>query len=138
MNNAGIHELFTEMEAAWAESDAERFARVFASDADFISVRCDRIDGRAAIAAAHARLFATVYAGTRLTVTVRRVRHRAPRLAIAHLDSALLHLDGSPAPGLGGNPGNTMHAQAVLEHNSIRWHITSFMNMVPLPRIADR
>ncbi|MQY03210.1 SgcJ/EcaC family oxidoreductase [Actinomadura macrotermitis] len=137
MNDAGLGEVFSAMQKAWAQADADRFARAFAPDADFTSVRGDRLAGRAAIAAAHDRLFATVYIGTRLVMTVRRVRHCAPRLAVSQVDSTLLTLDGSPALGLGGNPGNTMHAQAVLEHGRAGWLIVSFMNMVPLPRIED-
>ncbi|GAA2639183.1 SgcJ/EcaC family oxidoreductase [Actinomadura fulvescens] len=132
MSDAGIAELFATMEAAWAQADAGRFARAFAPVAEFTSVRGDRLNDRAAIAAAHDRLFATIYSGTRLVLTVQKIRHCSSRLAIVHLDSQLLHLDGSPARGLGGNPGNTMHAQAVVEHGRAGWQIISFMNMVPL------
>jgi uncharacterized protein (TIGR02246 family) len=132
-----IRAIFADMVHAWSRADAEAFTRAFAEDADFTSVRSDHIKGSLEIAAAHSRLFKTVYAGTQLTATVQRVGRPRPDIAIAHADISLLNADGSPARGVGGNPGNTMHAKAVLQIQNGDWKIISFMNMVPMLPLPD-
>jgi uncharacterized protein (TIGR02246 family) len=132
MSDEDIRALFAEMTTAWLQKDAVMFAQAYAADADFTSVRGNRLSGNEAIASAHDRLFSAQYAGTRLTATVQRIRCLRPDLAIAHVDYHLFHQNGEPAKGIGGNPGNTMHAQAVLERFPTGWKIVSFLNMVPL------
>ncbi|MFD9545391.1 SgcJ/EcaC family oxidoreductase [Streptomyces sp. NPDC060022] len=127
-----IRSIFADMVHAWSRADAEAFARGFAEDADFTSVRSNHFKGSHEIAAAHSRLFTSVYAGTRLTATVQQVSNPRPDIAIAQVKFGVVDVDGRPARGLGGNPGNTMHAQAVLESRHGHWQIISFMNMVPL------
>ncbi|MFE7842845.1 SgcJ/EcaC family oxidoreductase [Streptomyces sp. NPDC057474] len=125
MSDDEIRTVFATMAAAWARSDAKEFAEVFTEDADFTSVRGDHVDGSAQIALAHARLFTTQYAGTRLEPTVHRISRPRPDIAIAHVDNRLLRADGTAL--------RRMHAQAVLEYQSDGWKILSFINMVPLP-----
>ncbi|MGW7195629.1 SgcJ/EcaC family oxidoreductase [Streptomyces chryseus] len=124
MSDEAIRTVFAAMAAAWARSDANTFAHAFTEDADFTSVRGDHVNGSAQIALAHARLFTTQYAGTRLEPTVQRITRPRRDLAIAHVDNRLLRPDGA---------STHMHAQAVLEHRSAGWKILSFINMVPLP-----
>ncbi|WP_329167118.1 SgcJ/EcaC family oxidoreductase (plasmid) [Streptomyces sp. NBC_01717] len=131
-SDQAIPSIFADMVHAWSRADPEAFTRAFAPDADFTSVRSNHFRGSQEIAAAHSQLFKTVYAGTRLTATVQRVSNPRPDIAIAHVEFGLAHVDGRPARGLGGNPGHTMHAQAVLERRHGDWQIISFMNMVPL------
>jgi uncharacterized protein (TIGR02246 family) len=52
------------LEAAWNSADGEAFGAVYAEDASFVTVRGDHLTGRAAIAAGHAGIFATIYAGS--------------------------------------------------------------------------
>ncbi|WP_274563595.1 SgcJ/EcaC family oxidoreductase [Streptomyces spiramyceticus] len=120
-----IRSVFAAMAAAWARSDAKEFAQAFTEDADFTSVRCDHVRGSAKIALAHAQLFTTQYAGTRLEPTVQRISRLRPDIAIAHVENRLLRADGTAL--------HHMHAQAVLEHRPGGWKILSFINMVPLP-----
>lgn len=127
-----IRSIFADMVHAWSRADAQAFARGFAEDADFTSVRSNHFKGSQEIAAAHSRLFTSVYAGTRLTAAVRDVAHPRPDIAIAQVEFGVVDEDGRPIRGLGGNSGNAMHAQAVLESRHGRWQIISFMNMVPL------
>ncbi|MFJ8208695.1 SgcJ/EcaC family oxidoreductase [Streptomyces sp. NPDC096033] len=126
MSREEIQPVFDAMAAAWARADAQAFARVFSEDADFTSVRGDHVCGSAAIASAHAGLFATTYAGTTLLPTVQRVDRLRPDIAVAHVTNELRLGDGSVA--------HRMQAQAVLEHGpGDGWLIRSFINMVPLP-----
>ncbi|UGY93937.1 SgcJ/EcaC family oxidoreductase [Streptomyces gobiensis] len=124
MSDEEIRTVFAAMAAAWARSDAKEFAQAFTEDADFTSVRGDHVYGSAQIALAHARLFTTQYADTRLEPTVRRISRPRPDIVIAHVDNRLLRADGT---------ATHMHAQAVLENRPEGWKILSFLNMVPLP-----
>ncbi|MGW1374163.1 SgcJ/EcaC family oxidoreductase [Streptomyces sp. NPDC002446] len=119
-----VRSAFAALERAWAQSDADAFARVFSADADFTSVRADHYCGSAQIAAAHRRLFATVYAGTRLTVTVLRVTRLRPDIAVARLENKV-HAQESDA-------ALVLHAQAVLERRPENWNIVAFINMLPI------
>ncbi|WP_327417479.1 SgcJ/EcaC family oxidoreductase [Streptomyces sp. NBC_01233] len=135
-DDKAIRDIFADMMIAWSKGDGKDFTRAFAADADFTSVRCDHIDGSREIAAAHTRLFQSIYSGTRLTATVERVTYPRPDIAIVHVDTQLARTDGTPAEGVGGNPGNSMHAQSVLERRGGSWEIISFMNMVPMRPLA--
>ncbi|AJT63129.1 SgcJ/EcaC family oxidoreductase [Streptomyces chattanoogensis] len=121
---AEMRSAFVALETAWARSDADAFGRVFSVDADFTSVRADHYRGSAQIAAAHRRLFATVYAGTRLTATVLRVTHLRPDLAVARVENKV-HARESGATLV-------LHAQAVLERRPENWLIVAFINMLPV------
>ncbi|MDE9367879.1 SgcJ/EcaC family oxidoreductase [Luteipulveratus sp. YIM 133132] len=52
------------LESAWNEADGEAFGSCYAQDATFVTIRGERIVGRAAIAAGHAGIFSTIYAGS--------------------------------------------------------------------------
>jgi uncharacterized protein (TIGR02246 family) len=84
---------------AWNAHDAAGFAASFAEDADFTNVFGMRAGGRAAIAAFHAPVFATMFKDSRLVATeiwVRELRHD-----IAAVD---LHWDMTGARGPDGIP----------------------------------
>jgi uncharacterized protein (TIGR02246 family) len=88
----------SELEASWNRADAAAFAARFAEDADFVNVRGDYGSGRDAIAAAHAQIWATIYAGSTIRYAVSRCREMAPGVLVAHLD-ALLHVPAGPLAG---------------------------------------
>ncbi|GAU70892.1 hypothetical protein SSP35_23_00820 [Streptomyces sp. NBRC 110611] len=124
VNDIEVRAVFDAMEAAWAGSDAEAFGRVFSHDAEFTSVRADHYHGSEQIASAHGRLFATVYAGTRLQVTVRCVTRLRPDIAVAHVENRVR----IPRPGT----DLVLYGQAVLERRREKFLIVAFMNMSPL------
>ena len=57
-------EIVARLEAAWDAGDGAAFAAPFAPDAHFVTVQGMRVQGRAAIAAGHADIFASIYAGS--------------------------------------------------------------------------
>ena len=52
------------LETAWNSADGAAFGAVYAEDAEFVTVRGVHLTGASAIAAGHARIFATIYAGS--------------------------------------------------------------------------
>ena len=63
-DRSAIEAIVESLEAAWNAGDAEAFAAPFTVDADFVNVRAEHHRGRAAVAAGHAAILRTVYAGS--------------------------------------------------------------------------
>src|SRR3954451_22473699 len=61
---AVAREVLGRLEAAWNSADGEAFGAEYAEDAAFVTVRGVHLTGAAAIAAGHANIFATIYAGS--------------------------------------------------------------------------
>lgn len=82
---AGVQELLDGMTRAWARGDGAGYAAAFSPDARYVTMSGLRIVGRPAIAAAHQRLFDSVFRGSRLDVDdpveVQRV---APDVVVLH------------------------------------------------------
>lgn len=86
---------------AWNRHDAEAFARCFAADADFTNVFGMHAQGRAAIAAFHAPIFATMFRDSRLAATETRVRVLRPDIAAVDMRWEMTGArgpDGAPWP----------------------------------------
>jgi len=122
-DTAPIRALWARMAEGWAAASGERFADVFAPDAEFVSVRGESQQGRALIAQSHATLFRTRYQETTLSVDIRRIRRISADAAVVHVASTV-----RPA---GGGAGMDTHAQAVVERIGEQWLITAFHNMIP-------
>jgi uncharacterized protein (TIGR02246 family) len=52
------------LETAWNSADGAAFGAVYAEDASFVTVRGEHLTGADAIAAGHAGIFASIYAGS--------------------------------------------------------------------------
>jgi uncharacterized protein (TIGR02246 family) len=66
--------IFQQLEDAWNAADGAAFGARFTDDADFVNVRGEHFQGRAAIAAGHAGIFRSIYAGSRNQYTVEGLR----------------------------------------------------------------
>ena len=112
----------SELEATWNRADASAFAALFADGADFVNVRGEYGSGREAIGAAHAHIWATIYAGSTIRYAVTRCRELVPGVLLVHLD-ALLHVPAGPLAGdIGAIPS------LVLVRSGDRWLIPAFHN----------
>jgi uncharacterized protein (TIGR02246 family) len=87
--SAAVERIVRQLEAAWNEMDGVAFAAPFADDADFVNVRGEHFRGRPAIAAGHAGIFRSVYAGSVNQYTVDAVRLLRPQVALAHVHARL-------------------------------------------------
>lgn len=52
------------LESAWNRGDGEAFGAAYTENAAFVTIRGEYLRGRAQIAAGHAGIFATIYAGS--------------------------------------------------------------------------
>lgn len=83
-----LRELFAHMCRAWTDGDAHAYAACFTDDCAYVSYDGALTTGRAAVAAAHDRLFRGVLFGSALVGEVESVHPLGP-------DTALLHGTGS-------------------------------------------
>ena len=63
-DRAALETTVRQLEIAWNAMDGAAFGASFAADADFVNIRGEHFRGRAAIAAGHAAIFKTIYAGS--------------------------------------------------------------------------
>jgi uncharacterized protein (TIGR02246 family) len=89
-DEAAIRGLIERAARAWADGDGEAYAAVFAPDADYVTFGGMHLEGREPIARVHQQLFDGPLAGSRLALTVKKVRFLGPDAAIAHVDGGIV------------------------------------------------
>jgi uncharacterized protein (TIGR02246 family) len=100
-DRAALERIVGHLEAAWNAMDGSALAAPFAHDADFVNIRGEHFRGRPAIAAGHAAIFQTIYAGSTNHYTVEGARLLRPEVALVHVHS-LLHAPQGPLAGRHG------------------------------------
>jgi uncharacterized protein (TIGR02246 family) len=127
VDRQGIETLVASLEGAWNAADADAFAAPFAPDADFVNIRADHHRGRPAIAAGHAAILQTIYAGSTNRYTVETVRLLTADVALAHVQ-AVLEVPSGPLAG-------RIRAlfSMVLVRAAAGWQIASFHNTMQPP-----
>ena len=97
-DRAALENIVGQLEAAWNSMDGSAFSAPFAVDADFVNIRGEHLRGRDAIAAGHAAIFRTLYAGSANRYTVENARLVRPGVALVHV-RALLDAPQGPLVG---------------------------------------
>jgi uncharacterized protein (TIGR02246 family) len=121
-DRAAIEGLVSQLEAAWKAMDGDAFAAPFADDADFVNIRGEHFRGRPAIAAGHAAIFRTIYAGSTTQLTVEAARLLRPEVAVVNVRSLL----DAPQGPLAGRHGARF--SLVLTREPGGWQIAAFHN----------
>ena len=88
-DRAAIENIVRQLEAAWNAMDGPAFAVPFAADADFVHVRGEHLRGQEPIAAGHAAIFRTIYAGSTNHLTLEAARLLRPDVALVHVRAGL-------------------------------------------------
>ena len=121
-DRAALESIVGQLEAAWNAMDGAAFAAPFASDADFVNIRGEHFRGRPAIAAGHAGIFQTIYAGSTNRYTVEGARLLRPEVALVHVH-ALLDVPQGPLAGR-----HAARFSLVLTKEGGGWEITALHN----------
>jgi len=121
-DRAALEHIVGQLEAAWNAMDGSAFAAPFADDADFVTIRGEHFRGRPAIAAGHAAIFRTIYAGSTVHFTVEVARLLRPEVALVHVHSLL----DAPQGPLAGRHGARF--SLALTKEAGRWEIAAFHN----------
>ena len=127
-----IESLVGRLEAAWKAMDGSAFAAPFAVDADFVNIRGERFRGRPAIAAGHAAIFRTIYAGSTTQLTVEAARLVRPEVALVHVHSVM----DAPQGPLAGRHGARF--SMVLTKEAGGWEIAAFHNTLEAAQGSSR
>jgi uncharacterized protein (TIGR02246 family) len=129
-DQAGLERIVNQLEAAWNAMDGGAFAGPFASDADFVTIRGEHFRGRSAIAAGHAVIFRTIYAGSTVRFTVETARLLRPEVALVHVRSVL----NAPSGPLAGE--HSACFSMVLTKDRGGWEIAAFHNTLEAQQAA--
>jgi uncharacterized protein (TIGR02246 family) len=121
-DRAAVEKIVRQLEAAWNAMDGSAFAAPFAAVADFVNIRGEHFCGQAAIAAGHAALFQSVYAGSTNHYTVEAARLLRPEVALVRVHSLL----DAPHGPLSGR--HRARFSLVLTKESGGWEIAAFHN----------
>lgn len=126
-DRAAMEALLARMERGWNAMDGAAYAAPFAEDADFVTVRGEHSRGRQAIAAGHAGIFATTYAGSRNRFQLESARLLRTGVALAHARSEL----EAPQGPLAGR--HTARCTLVLVQTGTGWEIAALHNTLVAP-----
>jgi uncharacterized protein (TIGR02246 family) len=88
-DRAALENIVRQLELAWNAMDGSAFAAPFAAEADFVNIRGEHFRGQAAIAAGHAAIFRTIYAGSTNHFTLEGARLLRPEVALVRVHSML-------------------------------------------------
>ena len=122
----GIAALITAQESAWNRGDAAGFSAAVSADCVFTNIFGQVFIGREAFETQHARIFATIYKGSRVTLKIAHLRLLRPDVAAVDLDAELAR--GPAAPGELPPVIRTKLLQ-VLVMDAGEWKISSFHNV---------
>jgi uncharacterized protein (TIGR02246 family) len=121
-DRAALENVVRQLEAAWNAMDGSAFAAPFADDADFVTIRGEHFRGRPAIAAGHAAIFQTIYAGSTNHLTIESARLLRAEVALVHVHALL----DAPRGPLAGRHGARF--SLVLTKEPAGWEITALHN----------
>jgi len=93
-NHTSIYELVRVLEEAWNNSNSDRFASVFAEDADFITVLGTHYNGRGPIETGHRRIFDTIFKNSQNRYSIEGVRFVRPDVVVVFVQARLALQDG--------------------------------------------
>lgn len=129
-DRAALDRIVTQLEAAWNVMDGAAFAAPFAAHADFVNIRGERLRGRPAIAAGHAAIFRTIYAGSTNQYSVEAARLLRPQVALVHVYSVL----DAPHGPLAGR--HSARFSLVLTKEPEGWEIAALHNTLEVAPAA--
>ena len=118
-NNHSIYELVRALEDAWNSSSSQRFASVFAEDADFINIYAKHYNGREAVDAGHRAIFDTVYKDSRNRLSIEGVRFVRPDVVVVFVHATLELAEGRTI---------TARPTMLLTKETGRWQVAVFQN----------
>lgn len=129
-DEARIRAIVAEQVAAWNAGDAKAFSRSFAEDGSFTNIRGTVFYGHRAFEDRHREIFAGFFKGSKLAMSVGRIRFLRPDVAIADIATELSDLQGTP-PGITTNAAGRIatRLQEVYVKDQGVWRIASYHNV---------
>lgn len=116
-------EALARLESAWNAGDGAAFGAVYATEASFVTIRGVLLTGAEAIAAGHAGIFATIYAGSVNRMELVRAESLADDVVLAVSANTL----DSPSGPLAG-VHQAMSTSVIVRQADGAWRIVSTHN----------
>jgi uncharacterized protein (TIGR02246 family) len=116
--------------SAWNAGDAVGFSRSFAENGSFTNIRGTVFYGHKAFEDRHREIFAGFFKGSRLAMSITRIRFVRPDVAIVDLATELSNLSGRP-PGVRANGADRIltRLQQVFVKDDRVWRVESYHNV---------
>ena len=129
-DEAQIRALVAEQVRAWNVGDATAFSLRFARDGSFTNIRGTVFYGHKAFEDRHREIFSTFFKGSKLAMTVGRIRFVRSDVAIVDIATELSELHGNP-PGITPNAAGTIvtRLQEVCAKDNGQWQIEAYHNV---------
>ncbi len=132
----GIRAMITAQTEAWNRGDAKAYSKFFHEDGSFTNIMGTTSFGRQGFESRHEELFATIYKGSNLKLTIKRLKFLRPDVALADIEAKLDGYSKLP-PGIRTEPDGILRTrlQQVLIYENGMWGIAAFHNvdLKPLP-----
>jgi uncharacterized protein (TIGR02246 family) len=143
--DADIRALIADQASAWNRHDAKAWASPFQDKAEFINILGTPFSGKPAIEGITARIFASIFKDSRDSVTVRKIVHVSPELAIVHYEHAVSGYTALP-PGIqpseldaeGKGVLRTLMVYVLQRSAEGKWTIVNGQNTAILPAFKGR
>lgn len=129
-DEAAIRAIVVEQVNAWNVGDAVAFSRSFAPEGSFTNIRGTVFYGHRTFEDRHREIFAGFFKGSRLSMSVTRIRFVRPDVAIVDLATEVGNLSGAP-PGVKPNAEGkiTTRLQQVFVRDAGVWRVESYHNV---------
>ena len=129
-DEARISRIIADQVVAWNAGDAKAFSASFADDGSFTNIRGDVFYGHQAFEDRHAEIFRTFFKGSKLAMSVSKIRFLRPDVAIVDVITEVSELKGLP-PGIRASTDGKIHTrlQEVFVKDGGTWRIASYHNV---------
>lgn len=129
-----IRTIIGELDSAWAHSDADRWAKQYSPDADFINILGMYMPDIKAMHARHHEIMTGVFKGSRHAGTLRRLRFLDAIVAIADVDIEVTGYKALP-PGVVPTAPGVLRTRMrhILTKSGEGWRIVATQNTAVAP-----
>ena len=128
-----IAKVIEEQDAAWRAGDAAAFSRRVTDEAVFTNIFGQQFTGRDAFEKQHAFIFASIYAGSKLSQRIAHLRFLTDDIALVDTDAEVV--DGKALPPWleGGDGVLRTRLLQVLVRTGGEWRVSAFHNVPVSP-----
>ncbi len=127
---AAIRTIVAAQTAAWNAGDAKSYSANVADDVGFTNILGEVRYGREAFESRHAGIFSTIFKGSHLEQSIRRIRFVTPDVAVVDVDTEMRGFAGLP-PGVKASSDGVLRTrlQQVFIHRGGTWWIEAYHNV---------
>jgi len=130
-----IEKLLAIEQTAWNAGDSVAYADAYTDDADFINIRGQIFEGKAAVQAQHAKIFAGPFKDSTISIAVRKFTLLSDQEAIVDTDQTVTNFKGLP-PGIVATAQGTLVTHfkyLAMQQTDGTWKFAAGQNTSQLP-----